>query len=262
MSIKEQAEALPSSISHFNFIMSKPILYTFPLSVWAAVPEVARIELGYQSESIESKVINLVNGENFNPEFLKINPNATLPALVAEGRTYTTTTDVVRYLIGHAPKKVPYGNPALISRIHEDSLDPNFPLLAARDETSLSAASSGFASVFVNNRQNALLKYVDTPEAEPFKTSVFEPKIQANGAVLDIYTGKASDEVKQVFFKQCTQHWNNISDFILKELPGYLPESGFINGDVPGEDDFHIGIWLVRIANLCGGTPTKDSYRC
>lgn len=30
------------------------------------------LELGYPEDAIESKIINLVNGENFTPEFLNI----------------------------------------------------------------------------------------------------------------------------------------------------------------------------------------------
>ena len=33
---------------------------------------VFRIELGYEPDAIEKKVINLVNGENFHPSFAKI----------------------------------------------------------------------------------------------------------------------------------------------------------------------------------------------
>ncbi|TCD63994.1 hypothetical protein EIP91_004696 [Steccherinum ochraceum] len=240
--------------------MSKPIFYTFGLSIWSAVPELAIVELGYQSDAFEEKVINLVEGENFNPSFLKINPNATLPTLVADGKSYTNTADVTRYLIDHAPKKVALGKPALITRVHEDSIDPNFPLFAARDEETRKANASGFAFTFANNRQNALLKYSKTPEAAPFK-AFYDDKIKGNGGILAIYAGQASEDVKQGFFKTSQQHFKNIANFILKELPGYLPDSGFIDGEVPGEDDFHVGAWLARIALVSGGTQDKDGYK-
>ena len=108
--------------------------------------------------------------------------------------------------------------------------------------------------------QNSLLKHSKTPEAEPYKT-FYEEKIKSNGGVLAIFAGEVPEDAKLGFFKVSTQHWNNLSTFILKELPSYLPESGFINGEIPGEDDFHVGVWLARITLVCGGTPTKDGYK-
>jgi len=240
--------------------MSKPVFYTFGLSVWAAVPEIAIVELGYAPDAIEKKIVNLVEGENFNPKFLKLNPHATLPTLTAEEKNYTNTADVTRYLVDHAPKKVPHGNPSLINRIHEDALDPNFPLLAVRNDEQLKASAAGFPFTFVDNRQNALLAYSKAPEAAQFK-AFYDAKIQGNGGVLAIYKGEVPEEVKQGFYKQSTVHWEHITSYILKELPDLLPESGFINGESPGEDDFHVAAWLARIALVCGGTPSKDGYK-
>ncbi|THH34117.1 hypothetical protein EUX98_g34 [Antrodiella citrinella] len=240
--------------------MSKPVLYTFGLSVWAAVPEVAIVELGYAPDAVEKKVVNLVEGENFNPEFVKLNINATLPTLTAGGKNYTNTRDVTRYLIDHAPKKVPYGSASIISRIHEDSLDPNFPLFASRSEEQIKVNSTGFAFTFANNRQNALLKYSKTPEAAPFK-AFYDAKIVGNGGVLAIFKGEVSDDIKAGFIAQSKKHWENISSYIATELPALLPESGFINGAVPGEDDFHVGVWLARITLVTGGTPAKGGYK-
>lgn len=59
------------------------------------------------------------------------NPNATLPTLEADGKAYTSTTDVTAYLVQNAPKKVKAGNADFIKEIHEDSIDPNFALLLA-----------------------------------------------------------------------------------------------------------------------------------
>ena len=46
--------------------------------------------------------------------------------------------------------------------------------------------------------------------------------------------------------------------FIKDILPGYLPDSGFIGGERPGEDDFHVAAWLARIAATLGGDAGKD----
>lgn len=139
------------------------MLYTFGASVWSAPPELAVYAtlLTYSSFStylafseelgwdVNTEVVNLANGENFKPSFLKIvrfyhtilpsicslaitrkNPNATLPTLNANGKVYTTTADVISYLVQNAPKSVGKSSgTGLIKRIHEDDVDPNFALL-------------------------------------------------------------------------------------------------------------------------------------
>ncbi|KAJ3476570.1 hypothetical protein NLI96_g11066 [Meripilus lineatus] len=239
--------------------MSKPVLYTFGLSVWSAVPEIAAVELGYAPDAIEVRILNLVEGANFSPEFLSLNPNATLPTLVVDGKPYVNTTEVTRYLIEHAPKKVAPGSTAFIDRIHEDPLDPNFILLTARNEDELKAVASGFPLQFVQNRQNALDKYSQTPEAAAFK-EFYDNKKTANGGVLAIYKGEVPEDVKTGFFNTSSRHWKNITDYITKELPGLLPDSGFIGGETPGEDDFHLAAWLARVAFVTGGNPNKGGY--
>ncbi|KAI8995559.1 hypothetical protein BD414DRAFT_245103 [Trametes punicea] len=240
--------------------MSKPVLYTFGLSVWSAAPELAIAELGYPEDAIETKIVNLVEGENFMPEFLKINPHATLPTLVADGKAYTNTKDVVRYLVEHAPKQGVARGTHFIDKVHEDSLDPNAPLLLVRNEEELRASASGFAFTFVQNRQNSLEKHSVLPEAAPFK-SFYDEKKEANGNILAIYKGEVTEEKKEAFFKDSTEHWNNLVSFILNDLPATLPESGFLGGANPGEDDFHLGAWLVRIAHLSGAKADKDGIK-
>ncbi|OSD03506.1 hypothetical protein PYCCODRAFT_1434403 [Trametes coccinea BRFM310] len=240
--------------------MSKPTFYTFGLSVWSAAPELALAELGYPDDAIETKVVNLVEGENFTPQFIEINPNATLPTLVADGKAYTNTKDVVRYLIEHAPKKDVAPGTAFIDKIHEDSIDPNAPLLLARNEEELNASASGFPFTFVQNRQNSLEKHSVLPEAAPLK-SIYDEKKKGNGSFLSVYKGEVPEETKQAFFKQSIQHWNNLVSFILNDLPAALPESGFLGGQNPGEDDFHLAAWLVRIAHLVGASADKDGIK-
>jgi hypothetical protein len=162
--------------------MSKPTLYTFGASVWAAglYPLNERVQcltplrqslnslcetrvFGFQFRvlisrrpysaqlypegAIEIKVINLLEGENFDPSFIKLNPNATLPTLEAEGKVYTSTSAVVSYLCKHAPNPVALKDESVIELVHEGiawlssdnvyiniakaRFDPNFALLLA-----------------------------------------------------------------------------------------------------------------------------------
>ena len=108
--------------------------------------------------------------------------------------------------------------------------------------------------------QNSLEKHADLPEAAEFK-AFYDSKKAANGGILAIYKGEVSEDVKQGFFQQSVAHWQTIANFILVDLPASLPESGFLGGGTPGEDDFHLAAWLARIAFLTGGTNDKDGYK-
>lgn len=63
------------------------------------------------------------------------------------------------------------------------------------------------------------------------------------------------------FYATSTEHWKNIVEYLTDVLPTFLPESGFIAGAEPGEDDFHVGAWLVRVAWIAGATKDADGYK-
>jgi hypothetical protein len=73
-----------------------------------------------------------------------------------------------------------------------------------------------------------------------------------------IYEGNVPAEAKQGFFATSTKHWENIRKFVLEEVPQVLPDEGFIGGERPGEDDFHLGAWLARIVGVVGGKDIDD----
>ena len=62
------------------------------------------------------------------------------------------------------------------------------------------------------------------------------------------------------FFTTSIAHWGNIVSFIQNELVAILPESGFIAGAEPGEDDYHVGAWLTRVAWVAGAEKTPEGY--
>ena len=103
-------------------------------------------ELGIDADSSE---VNLFEGANFSPEFLKIvsrgslwivyafvdvvsfqNPNATLPTLTHEGKSYTSTAEVIDYLVSISSTKVA-PETSITKVVHEDRIDPNFSMVAA-----------------------------------------------------------------------------------------------------------------------------------
>jgi hypothetical protein len=93
--------------------------------------------------------VNLVEGANFSPEFLNIvsrgtllivhafidmasfqNPNATIPTLTHEGKSYKSTAEVIDYLVSISSTKVPPETP-ITKVVHEERIDPNFAVVAA-----------------------------------------------------------------------------------------------------------------------------------
>jgi hypothetical protein len=103
-------------------------------------------ELGIDADLSE---VNLFEGANFNPEFLKLvshgslsivytfndvasfqNPNATLPTLTHEGKSYKSTVEVIDCLVSISSAKVA-PETSITKVVHEDSVDPNFSMVAA-----------------------------------------------------------------------------------------------------------------------------------
>ncbi|KAJ6576898.1 hypothetical protein DFH09DRAFT_914255 [Mycena vulgaris] len=232
-------------------------LYVFEHSVWAAVAELAVAELGYKEGEV-SKVVNLVQGENFAPSFLKLNPNATLPTLESDdGKVYTSTREVVACLIKDAPHKVATGT-AIIEAIHDPKYDHNFVIFLARNDAELAAKSAGFPKVFLATGQPGLEKYAQVPEAAPYK-AFYDARIASNTGMLSLFTGTALPEEKAAFFAQSAAHFAAVKNAMLEVFPAFLPANGFIGGERPGEDDFHVGGWFTRIAASCGARNVEDA---
>lgn len=104
-------------------------------------------ELGIDADFSE---VNLIEGANFNPEFLKLvsggrlsfvsypmvdvpfsqNPNATVPTLTHAGKSYQSTTEVIDYLVSISSTKVA-PETSITKVVHEERIDPNFALYAA-----------------------------------------------------------------------------------------------------------------------------------
>jgi hypothetical protein len=108
--------------------------------------------------------------------------------------------------------------------------------------------------------QKSLEKFSVTPVGIAFK-SFYDAKIASNESSLAIYQSKSDAKVTDDFFQSSKTHWENLRKFINEILPPYLPDSGFIGGERPGEDDFHVAAWLARITATTGGNPDKDGVK-
>ncbi|PVG03270.1 hypothetical protein CPB86DRAFT_723905 [Serendipita vermifera] len=240
--------------------MSKPILYRYGGSVWAAAPEMAFIELGYTDEVVQ-KTIAVGAGENLDLPYVKTSPASTIPSLVTpDGKLYDSTLTVVRYLLENAPQKdkVKYASDTkLLEIVHADNIDPNTFFLAARSEEELAAKRKAFPGSFVTSRQKVLerVKPIAPPELKDF----YDQKYKANSGLLAIYTDGASNEITAPWFKLSQDNWDAVGNFITQVLPTYLPEQGLLGGDTPNEADYHVGAYLARIADVLGAKSEKGA---
>ncbi len=106
--------------------------------------------------------------------------------------------------------------------------------------------------------QDTLAKVAASTEGKEFE-EFYADKIAGNGGLLDIYRGNALEATKDGFFQQSQDHFANVGAYILQSLPKRLPEdTAFLGGDIPGEDDFHLGAWLARIAATVGATKSEE----
>jgi len=232
------------------------VLYTFSHSVWSAAPHLAVAELGIDAEF---KTVNLVEGANFDPEFLKLNPGATLPTLTDNGKSYTSTTAVIDHLVSISSVEVA-PETSITKTVHEGNIDPNFAFVAARNEEELTKVSGGFVNVFMTTRLGGLKKHAASDEGRAYKT-FYDAKIAAIAGVHALLNGQATHGDKQGHFAASTHLWTAIKAFTLETLPAAITVGPFIGGARPGVDDFHVGAWLARIAFLVGAQKSEEGIR-
>ena len=81
------------------------------------------------------------------------------------------------------------------------------------------------------------------------------------GGLYAVYTPGASSDVTGPFFKVSQDNWDAVANFTINVLPKYLPEQGFIGGEVPGEADFHVAAWTAHIAAVLGAKNEAGAWK-
>jgi len=75
--------------------MTQFILYNAPQSTCS---QRVRFVLNAKGLSFEEKKLDLFSGDQLKPEYLKINPNGVVPALIHDGRTILDSSVIIEYL--------------------------------------------------------------------------------------------------------------------------------------------------------------------
>ncbi|KAF8078647.1 hypothetical protein FPV67DRAFT_1465941 [Lyophyllum atratum] len=182
----------------------KAVLYYSPASVWSAAVLLALEEKGYGDDEIDRKHVDLRKGDNFDPTFLRLNPNATVPTLVvpmqktladdvesrykaltdtetiiefldksrsAMSRTHTTSTAPAPAL---APATIAFAtkSKSIIDDLHSEDANPNLlKYINARNQAALQSLAGETLPV-LTHRQKALAKYLSEAEEEKIHVSV------------------------------------------------------------------------------------------
>ncbi|OQV17248.1 putative Ganglioside-induced differentiation-associated protein 1 [Hypsibius exemplaris] len=74
---------------------SKVVIYQYYSSYWSQMVRLACVEKGIPFTKVE---IDLVKGENYNPDYLRINPACEVPALAHNGKIIDGSQPIIDYL--------------------------------------------------------------------------------------------------------------------------------------------------------------------
>lgn len=270
----------------------KAILYFFDKSIWVSVPELGLIEKGYTSNDYDHKVVDLMKGENFNPDFLKLNPTGTIPVFVAplnipegnqqpEYKILTQSTDILEYVdttwkpLNRATneKPLPSLSPEtaslkaesdqLITLLHEDVHDPNFLLLGCinNDQIKERGAKDSMMRQYVENRINALKHNLVTyPSAEKTIKDFWQSKLQTEQKTLDILLMKAPQADVEAFFNRTRVSWKSSVSLLGQFVDTITTNKGdFILGQKVTLVDIQLAPWLARFLLILGYTTPPPS---
>jgi len=182
-----------------------------------------------------------VAAENFHPDYVKVNPNATVPSLTSPSLNAPLTDS--RAVLEHLDQLRPDTNrlsaddPAVQAKVeeimnivHDDELSTNLILLHARNKEEMEAKRSGIWKTFVANRQSELEKHNAQLPDHPFYQSKLKDNTPLHGRVF-------------------AEGLNRLDAAIV------LP---YAAGDHLTYADLHVVPWLSHALWGAGGTAVQD----
>ncbi|KAH7119377.1 hypothetical protein B0J13DRAFT_612900 [Dactylonectria estremocensis] len=241
----------------------KFIVYSFVGSQWAGVVHLALAEKSFAEADYDIKEIDLVAADNFNPAYLKINPNGTVPSLTSASleNPLTDSIDILRYLdglrLGHnnlVPvednAKTKQKVQAILDLVHSDDLGTNLILLQARDAEEMQHKKNSDWKTFLEARQTRLEKERVSNPGHPF----YGLKAQENGQLYKLYVTDIGPE-HQLFFKKTHEMYRSFAAGMEKlEALLVLP---YAAGDTITEADWHVAPWLSHAMAGAGTNPSE-----
>lgn len=221
-------------------------LYTFKLSLWAGAGRLAVHELDIPN--VKFIEVDLSKAANFSPEFLKINPNHTIPALEIDDNgketTKDDTTSVVDYLDTLAGNKLAIPNKKaeideFLKQMHEEG-DVGNPLFFTSGSPEELAAKKDLIIGFLQGRIKGWETY---REQAPQHAELYNKNIKESQGMLETYSTGHADKMFAI-----NKHlWENGKTF-LNKAEALLKENGgdFLFGKYTVAD-IHFTPYLYRL---------------
>ncbi|KAG0164063.1 hypothetical protein DFQ28_010817 [Apophysomyces sp. BC1034] len=235
-------------------------LYTFKPSLWAGVPRLLIAERSIPN--VEQVVVDLSKAENYAPEYLKVNPNATIPTLeVTDGQdssknmVLTDSISIAAYLDKLSGNTLsPPGKQqeidALLQEMHGRYDLGNQVFMTAGSPAELEAKRP-LVLPFLENRIQAWQAYAArAPEHRP----LYEKLTGHTAAAVAVYTG-AVDPTPM--FSTNRQQWEAVVEF-LNKIESRLQEEGpYLFGSYTIAD-IHFTPYLHRLVMVKAKTVFED----
>ncbi|KAL5041419.1 hypothetical protein BDW71DRAFT_217869 [Aspergillus fruticulosus] len=238
-------------------------LYSDVASQWAYVAHLTIDEKGYDPREYVVKQVGLLDAENFNPEYVKINPNGTIPSLTSASlpEPLIESTDIVKHLDSNRPDRSPLF-PAdarlrskveeFIAHVHQPSLSTNLILLQARDPEELRAKTASVIKAFVNKRQEKLVKYGGAHPEIP----LYAMRASDNGQLHRLYNAHEIGPEHEKFFEASLQGYKDYAAG-LDKLNSMLVLP-YAAGNQVTAADVHITPWLAHALWAAGAKSVDD----
>ncbi|KZT57096.1 hypothetical protein CALCODRAFT_483453 [Calocera cornea HHB12733] len=269
----------------------KAILYSWKGSVWCSVPRLALVEKGYGDDEIVIKSVNITEGDQFTPAFLRLNPHGTVPTLVVPlerslgpdeesqfralrdsvaitdfidqsrsplSKTHTTSSAPAPSL---SPATMEGSNTskAIISLLHDPKgADPNFLKRSARVPAEITQGAKVIVPLFEARQRVLDASLAEQPEGMSSKLRTFlEGKSAQNKIMLDIWSRGAASPAAAEFMESSKTLWELALPDTLKKL-NELIVGPFCLGDQLSVADLHVAAWLARVVSVCGGSAKPE----
>ncbi|KAH9810576.1 hypothetical protein DFH28DRAFT_985132 [Melampsora americana] len=288
-SLESESPKKKSKMSPSSTEFPKATLYIFKTSLWSSVPLLGLIEKGYNSNEYNLKEVDLFKGENFCPEFLRLNPKGTVPLLVVpvinpepdHPQRFKSITDSERILdfldLSRKPQNThsfnenpaPTLTPAIISTkfdadrlinlIQDGSNDLNFLKIGSLKQfTNLDFGKDETDQIqkFFENRIRAIETYMEIhPTATNSMKAFWKDRLKSDQSTLSILYSTATEEAHGEFMTRTRKVWINCVVMLRRIAQAIFDHKGeYILGAQISLVDLHAGAWIVRLFYILGYT--------
>ncbi|KAK3175374.1 hypothetical protein OEA41_002621 [Lepraria neglecta] len=205
-----------------------------------------------------------VKAENFDPEYLKKNPNGTVPTLTAShlSKPLIDTRQILEFLDQSRPSvNGPALTPAgaqdkvaansMIELVHSSDLETGLLLFGCLDDDEIHRLQGSPLMAYLAARQTSLEQY---HAADP-KNAFYAAKREDNGALHDIFTGAPNDARIAYFDETAAKYKTFAASLKMLERQIRLP---YAIGDYVTLADLHMVPWLSHALFALGTTDPSD----